>query len=100
MTPKYERRPATREEVITAFTRYKGQKVLYDHWIIEQYDPHAKLGVRHIRSSSRPMVVEDGIPKVKHRGEWMEVFAEHFTLDDGQTFVACSTVKYPKEETE
>lgn len=89
----YHRRPATREEVVTAFTRYKGQKVLYDHWIIEQYAPNARLGVRHIRQSKRPLVVEDGVPLVKHHGEWMEVRAEHFTLDDGQTFVACATIK-------
>jgi hypothetical protein len=90
---EYERRPATREEVIAAFTRYKGQKVLYDHWLIEQYAPNAKLGVRIVRQSSRPLFVEDGIPKVKHHGEWIEVKAEHFTLPDGQTFVACATIK-------
>lgn len=88
----YERRPATREEVITAFTRYEGQKVIYDHWIIEQYSPDAKLGVRQIRQSRQPLFVEEGIPKVKHHGEWIEVVAEHFTLKDGRTFVACAVL--------
>ena len=82
------RRQATAEEIIATGTKYSGQRVGFRHFVMELYSPRAKNGVQHREWSRSRLYVRDGRPYVRHHGQFEEITGEHFTLDNGQTFVA------------
>lgn len=96
-------RAATTEEIVEYVSRAYVQKTSswaaklgYEHWTRETYNPRSRNGVSHRRRSRSFVKIVDGVPYVTYLGNLERLYAKHYTLETGKTFLAGFTIIDPK----
>jgi hypothetical protein len=86
-----EHRPATEREIAASYR--EGQRVSFEHWVRETYNPRARNGVSHRTVTRAKVRLVNGVPSVVYLGDLYPLKATHYTLPGGKTFIASPTIR-------